>query len=174
MSLAVAGLGDVLCCHATPRDDEKILSAIRPASRVAPMFAGVTQRIVICGHTHIQFERTIGQTGVMNAGSVGMPFQRPAGAYWMMLGPDVEFWRTRYDLQRAADRLRACAYPDSEDFVLNYVLNPPDAETMQHIFEQALSPGSAPSNESGLLSVVFFSSIAEPRAGRCVWRAWRE
>ena len=47
---------------------------------------------------------------VVNAGSVGMPFQAP-GAYWLLLGPGVELRRTPYDLAAAAARIRATQLP---------------------------------------------------------------
>jgi len=79
---------------------------------------------VICGHTHMQFDRMIGSTRVVNAGSVGMPFGAP-GADWLLLGPDVELRHTAYDLTAAAERIRASHYPQAEDFAARNVLQPP-------------------------------------------------
>jgi hypothetical protein len=53
----------------------------------------------------MQFDRKIGATRVVNAGSVGMPFGEP-GAYWLLLGPDVQLRHTDYDLTEAAQRIR--------------------------------------------------------------------
>ena len=39
-----------------------------------------------CGHTHMQFERTIAGKRVVNSGSVGMPYEDEPGAYWTLLG----------------------------------------------------------------------------------------
>src|SRR5438552_13149839 len=36
--------------------------------------------------THMQFDRTVSGRRVVNAGSVGMPFQSPPGAYWLLSG----------------------------------------------------------------------------------------
>jgi putative phosphoesterase len=137
LTMDVGTLGEVLFCHATPRNDEEIFTVVTPLARAGPMFAGVTQRTVVCGHTHIQFDRVIDQRRVVNAGSVGMPFQRPAAAYWVMLGPDVQLRQTQYDVQQAAQRLRACLYPDREAFVSHYVLEPPSAAEMQASLEKA-------------------------------------
>jgi hypothetical protein len=57
---------------------------------------------------------------VVNAGSVGMPF----GAEWVLLGPDVQLPHTECDLPRAAERARAAEYPQAEEFVTKYVLQP--------------------------------------------------
>jgi putative phosphoesterase len=75
----VDGVGEVLFCHATPRNDTEIFTRRTPDDRLKSIFDGAAD-IVVCGHTHMQFDRTIGTTRVVNAGSVGMPFAAP-GAY---------------------------------------------------------------------------------------------
>src|ERR1044072_1692898 len=76
----VAGLGRVLFCHATPRNDVEIFTGQTSDARLVTVFQGLKSSAVICGHTHMQFDRTVGRTRIVNAGSVGMPFQGP-GAY---------------------------------------------------------------------------------------------
>jgi hypothetical protein len=66
---------------------------------------------------------------VVNAGSVGMPFQSP-GAYWLLLGPGVELRRTEYDFPAAAERVRNSGYPQAEEFGEKNVLHPPSEEQM--------------------------------------------
>jgi putative phosphoesterase len=124
LRLSVPEIGDVLFCHATPRNDTEIFTRRTPDERLFPIFDAAGARMVVCGHTHMQFDRTIGSTRVVNAGSVGMPFSEP-GAYWLLLGPDVQLQRTTYDLERAADRIRATAFPQADVFATRYVLNPP-------------------------------------------------
>jgi diadenosine tetraphosphatase ApaH/serine/threonine PP2A family protein phosphatase len=96
-TIAVDGLGHVLFCHATPRSDDELLTRISPDERWLAALAGVKAEIVVCGHTHIQFDRMIGDHRVVNAGSVGMPYEAEPGAYWLQLGPEVELRRTEYD-----------------------------------------------------------------------------
>jgi putative phosphoesterase len=129
----VAGIGNVLFCHATPQNDRDIFTRLTPEDRVLPMFEGVDADLVVCGHTHMQFDRTVGDVRVVNAGSVGMPFGKP-GAYWLLLGPDVELRHTSYDLARAAELVRATAYPQAEDFASKNILQPPSEETMLAAF----------------------------------------
>ena len=89
-------VGRVLFCHATPRNDEEIFTRISPDERWAEALAGVDADVVVCGHTHVQFERQIGGIRLVNAGSVGMPYADEPGAYWALLdGVDVEFRHTR-------------------------------------------------------------------------------
>jgi putative phosphoesterase len=86
----------VLFCHATPRNDEEIFTRISPDGRWAEALGGVDADVVVCGHTHVQFDRRIGDIRLVNAGSVGMPYADEPGAYWAVLdGVDVEFRHTR-------------------------------------------------------------------------------
>ena len=129
----VAGLGEVLFCHATPHSDTEIFTRATPEEDVAHLVAGARADVVVCGHTHMQFDRAVGGTRVVNAGSVGMPFGEP-GAYWLLLGPDVRLRRTRYDLEGAAERMRATAFPGADAFVEQNVLRPPTEERMLGAF----------------------------------------
>jgi putative phosphoesterase len=89
-------IGRVLFCHATPRDDEEILTRISSDERWREALAGVEAEVVVCGHTHVQFDRQIGEIRLVNAGSVGMPYANEPGAYWTLLdGTDVELRHTR-------------------------------------------------------------------------------
>jgi putative phosphoesterase len=97
ISVEVEGLGSVLFCHATPRNDEEILTRISPDERWQQALDGVRADVVVCGHTHVQFSRTVGDTLLVNSGSIGMPYEHEPGAYWTLLGPDVEFRRTEYE-----------------------------------------------------------------------------
>jgi putative phosphoesterase len=136
LRIAVPGIGRVLFCHATPQNDVDIFTRLTPEDRVLPMLDGADADLVVCGHTHMQFDRTVGGIRVVNAGSVGMPFGQP-GAYWLLLGPTVELRRTAYDLDRAADRVRATAYPQADDFAARNILQPPSEQAMIELFTKA-------------------------------------
>jgi putative phosphoesterase len=136
LSLEVRGLGEVLFCHATPRNDTEIFVRLTSEDRLLPVFEGIHVPVVICGHTHMQFDRTIGSTRVVNAGSVGMPFGEP-GAYWLLLGPDVQLRHTPYDLTRAAERIGETDYPQAKDFAERYVVHPPSEQEMLDVFAKA-------------------------------------
>ena len=120
----IRGLGDVLFCHATPRSDTEVFTRLTSEDGLVPVFDGLNVPVVVCGHTHMQFDRTIGRVRVVNAGSVGMPFGEP-GAYWLLLGPNVELRQTRYDLANAAKRIRDTTYPQAQEFAARNVLQPP-------------------------------------------------
>jgi putative phosphoesterase len=129
----VNGLGEVLFCHATPRNDTDVFTRLTPEDSLIPIFEEAHVPTVICGHTHMQFDRTIGNVRVVNAGSVGMPFGNP-GAYWLLLGPDVELRHTNYDLSEAAARILATSYPQARDFATRNVLQPPTETAMLEAF----------------------------------------
>ena len=129
--IQIPALGEVLFCHATPRNDTEIFTRLTPEERLLPVFAKANAPLVICGHTHMQFDRKVGDLRVVNAGSVGMPFGE-SGAYWLLLGPGVEFRHTHYDLAKAAERIRATKYPQAEEFAARNVLQPrSEAEILQ-------------------------------------------
>jgi putative phosphoesterase len=86
-------IDDVLYCHASPRNDMDIFTERTPEERLAPLFEGLDVSTVVCGHTHTHFERTVAGVRIVNAGSVGMPYEEEAGAYWLL---DLAPRRTPY------------------------------------------------------------------------------
>lgn len=140
LRLNLPPFGNVLFCHATPRNENEIFTQLTAEDRLGPIFDAANADIVVCGHTHMQFDRTVGKTRVVNAGSVGMPFG-PAGADWLMLGPELDLRHTAYDLHAAAERIRRSGYPGAEEFAERYVLHPPSAADMLKLYhEHELTP----------------------------------
>jgi predicted phosphodiesterase len=142
LQLEIPGLGGVLFCHATPRNENECFTRLTPDDRLLPIFDGLTASLVVCGHTHMQFDRVVGRTRVVNAGSVGMPFGAP-GADWLLLGAAatdrgdgglVQMRHTAYDLAETAVLIRGTTYPWPEDFAARYILNPPSAADMLDVF----------------------------------------
>ena len=136
LQLAVDGLGRVLVCHATPTSDEPIYTRVTPDEDVAFLFEGSDVDVVVCGHTHVQYDRTL-STGlrVVNPGSVGMPYEGRRGAFWAVLGPDVELRSTEYDVDAAAEAMRERGAPNVEDQLIRYLLDPPDPRATTEYFE---------------------------------------
>ncbi|WP_232225538.1 metallophosphoesterase family protein [Oceanobacillus manasiensis] len=87
--LNIDGLGEVLFIHGSPRSDEEAIKINTPDEEIRPMIENVPQDIIVCGHTHIQFDRTIDCKRIINAGSIGLQ-SRADGACWALLGPKVE------------------------------------------------------------------------------------
>ena len=133
LTMEIKDLGNVLFCHATPENENDIFTRLTPEKELLSIFEKIDVNHVVCGHTHMQFDRKIGSVRVINAGSVGMPFGDP-GAYWLLLDGDIDLRCTTYHLQNAADRIMATAYPDADSFAKNNVINPPSEELMLGVF----------------------------------------
>jgi len=127
--LEIDGLGKVLFCHATPRSKTENFTRLTPVNKLKEIFEEINEPYVVCGHTHMQFEKKVGNVRILNAGSIGMPFGKP-GAYWLLLGTKVEFRYTAYNIKKASEVLMKSKYPDAEDFALNNLINPPSEELM--------------------------------------------
>ena len=115
VELELDGLGRVLFCHAVPQNDLDIVTPLTPDERLARILEGVVADVVVAGHTHIQDDRAVGDVRWVNAGSVGMPYEDAPGAYWALLGPDVELRRTEYPAAEPplATRREAAEYFES-------------------------------------------------------------
>jgi predicted phosphodiesterase len=135
VALKIPGLGGVLFCHGSPRSDEEIITSRTNDSRLRGVLANVPERTVVCGHTHRQFDRTVDEWRVVNAGSVGMPYEGSAGAYWALIGPDVKLRRTDYDVEAAVASLRGSGYPDVDEMLRETMLDPVDPDMVAELFE---------------------------------------
>jgi len=127
VELEVDGLGRVLFCHASPRNDTDIFVDTTPEENVLPFFDGLSADVVVVGHNHVQFERSVGNLRVVNAGSVGMAYEDEPGAYWALLGPDVEHRRTPFE-------------PRSSEFPVWNGPRPSRAEYLARAAELAVGP----------------------------------
>ncbi|MFI5385389.1 MAG: metallophosphoesterase family protein [Fimbriimonadales bacterium] len=137
----IDGYGDVLFCHGTPRHPNEIFTRATSEESLLPVFSGLGVKAVVCGHSHMQFDRMVGDVRVTNAGSVGMPFGEP-GAHWLLFGPEPELRRTSYDLDGAEEEVRRSGHPEASDFAARYVLNPPsEAEMLKLYAEYELREG---------------------------------
>src|ERR1700730_16954174 len=116
VELTVDGLGIVLCCHAGPDSDElPIITPATPDSVIAQALANTYAEVVVAGHTHMQFDRRVRSVRMVNAGSVGRPYAARPGAYWALLGPEVDLRRTEYNFDAAAEAVRRTEHPDREE-----------------------------------------------------------
>jgi predicted phosphodiesterase len=136
VELDVAGLGPTLFCHGSPRSDAENITRVTPPDRLREILAGVEPRTVVCGHTHQQFDRTLDGQRIVNAGSVGLPYEGRPGAYWALLGPDVELRRTEYDVDRALQELAARGFPDLDEMLRESLLDPIDPAIVEDLYEQ--------------------------------------
>jgi putative phosphoesterase len=129
----IEGLGPVRFCHGSPRSDEELVTPATSETRIRELAVNVPERVIVTAHTHLQFDRRVGEFRVVNAGSVGMPYEGRPGAFWAILGPDVALRRTDYSLNQAVARYRASGDPLAEEIV-ELLLSPP---TRAEVIEDA-------------------------------------
>jgi predicted phosphodiesterase len=133
----VVRLDGALYCHGSPRSDDEIITAVTPQARLEPMLAGVRDALVVCGHTHHQFELRAGAQRVVNAGSVGMPYEGERGAYWLLVADgEPELRRTEYDVDAALPALRASGFPDVDDLIRESLLEQVESDWVARHFEE--------------------------------------
>ncbi|GEN89153.1 YfcE family phosphodiesterase [Oceanobacillus sp. FSL W8-0428] len=138
VTIPIDGLGDILFCHATPRSDEEIFTSLTPQEKLDNIFSDIQQKIVICGHTHMQFERKLRDIQIFNAGSVGMPFADKPGAYWILISPKgIEFRFTSYDVEMAAQEIIASGDPQGYEFAEKNVIEIPTALEAAELLEKS-------------------------------------
>jgi len=115
VTLTVDGFGEVVFCHATPRDDQEVVVVDSRLERWAEVLGDLPPEVmtVVCGHTHMPFTRLANTRQIINPGSVGMPYGRQ-GAHWAILsGGSVEMRRTAYDpVAACAQVTESSSYPD--------------------------------------------------------------
>jgi predicted phosphodiesterase len=145
LAFDVDGLGPTLFCHGSPHSDDEIMTKFTDEVRSREITAGVKEGVIVCGHTHVQFDRLVAGKRIVNAGSVGMPYEKVHGAYWAMFGPQVSLRRTGYDLEGAASAIRASGFPNAEAFVQGTLLAAHDPDAVSRTFEErAGRAGSKP------------------------------
>ncbi|XGX78554.1 hypothetical protein LQK93_01346 [Terrabacter sp. BE26] len=137
VTLPLEGLGDVLFCHGSPRDDDEVVLVDTRPSQWAQVLAGLPDavRIVCCGHTHMPFARLVDRRWVVNSGSVGMPYGS-RGVPWALLDSrGVQLRTTRIDPDAVARTLlEDSGFPDVSRWVEDYVLSPPSDLDALHAF----------------------------------------
>lgn len=139
VALAIHGLGEVLFCHATSQSDEERVTVVTPPERLAQILEASGADLLVAGHTHRQFDRAAGGRRMVNAGSVGRPYEHQPGAYWLRLGPDVQLCRTAYDVAAADAAFHALGYPAAD-----LVFSSEDPDAVAEGFERAAQRPLAP------------------------------
>jgi putative phosphoesterase len=131
-----ASLDGVLYCHATPVDDTPITTELTPDEVLRETFGGMDEPLVVIGHTHHQFDRRTNDVRVVNAGSVGMPYEDEIAAFWTLVEDgEPSFRRTPFDVERAAREIRASGWPGAGEFVAENLLVPPSRAEAVAFFE---------------------------------------
>lgn len=128
-------VGSVIFCHGSPRDEDEIITAVTPWQRLEPMVAGCDEDVVVCGHTHRQFDRVVGRRRVVNMGSVGMPYGARPAAYWLLIDGGIDLKATDYDIPAALEIFALTGYPVDEAFHES-LIEPQDPNEVARFFEE--------------------------------------
>jgi predicted phosphodiesterase len=115
----VKGLGPVRFCHGSPRSDIELVTPETPLERMKELMSGVPERVLVSGHTHLQFDRRVDGIRSINPGSVGMPYHELDGAwaFWAVLGSEVELKRSAYDVQETVRAYQASGDPLTKEMI---------------------------------------------------------
>jgi diadenosine tetraphosphatase ApaH/serine/threonine PP2A family protein phosphatase len=99
-------MGEVLFCHASPRSDMETFQPA-PAAEDEQLLSGIAQRVIVFGHSHLQFMREADGHALVNPGSVGMPLDGdPRAAYALWEKGSFELRRVTYDVERYVNEVR--------------------------------------------------------------------
>lgn len=89
----------ILLCHGTPWDND---AYVYPDAKQELLVRCAKQEfdLVVLGHTHYSMSHRIGETLLVNPGSVGQPRNRKPGAHWAVfdtVNRSLEFRQEQYD-----------------------------------------------------------------------------
>jgi len=117
----------LLMFHGSPRSFDDYIYATTSDDELESMLAGYEADVYAGGHTHFQMFRRLGESVIVNAGSVGQPFRRRQEGM-MRLSPWAEFCIVSYsdgklgvelrraplDVESLAEMVRTSGMPDAE------------------------------------------------------------
>jgi predicted phosphodiesterase len=105
-----------------------------PDARVRALLVDVIDSLVVCGHTHMQFDRTVDGVRIVNAGSVGLPYGTADACWALVEDGEVEFRRTTYD----RGGLRRSSYAKVDAFLEEHS----EEEAIEFFERQAAATGA--------------------------------
>lgn len=104
-----------LLVHGSPRRINEYLYEDKPDSTFARIAAGANADVIVSGHIHRPYDKTVGSARFINDGSAGKPKDGDPRACWALLDTatgDIEFRRVEYDVERVAQAILASDLPD--------------------------------------------------------------
>lgn len=105
----------LLLVHGSTRSVRDEIRAETPDDGVREMMGDTRADLILCGHTHAQFDRTVDSVRLINPGCVGYPLGQEGAARYALLAWDgkwrVEFRTACYDVETTIARLLAAQRP---------------------------------------------------------------
>jgi putative phosphoesterase len=112
-----AGGHRFLLVHGSPRRMNEYLYEDKPDATFARIAAGADADVIVCGHTHRPYDKTVEGNRFINVGSAGKPKDGDPRACWALIESSggsvaVEFRRLAYDIEAVARATEAAELPD--------------------------------------------------------------
>ena len=106
-----------LLVHGSPRRMNEYLYEDKPDATFARIAAAANADVIVCGHTHRPYDKTVEGTRFINDGSAGKPKDGDPRGCWALVetgpqGVSVAFRRVAYDIEAATAAIRASGLPD--------------------------------------------------------------
>lgn len=106
-----------LLVHGSPRRINEYLYEDKPDATFARIAAGADADVIVFGHTHRPYDKTVEGTRFINVGSAGKSKDGDPRGCWALIetsanGVEVEFRRVGYDVEAAARAIEASDLPD--------------------------------------------------------------
>lgn len=108
----------ILLTHGSPESNEEGLTAETPLKRLRELAAQAEADLIVTGHSHQAFTKTVDGVMFINTGSVGRPDDGdPRASYALLkLSPDsveVKHYRVKYNTKAIAAAVREAGLPES-------------------------------------------------------------
>jgi putative phosphoesterase len=105
---------EVTLVHASPGDLWRAPGPDAEDSELLATYGGCGTTMVVYGHIHIPYVRSLGRLVVANSGSVGSPFDGdPRASYLLLDHGELQIVRVEYDVEREVSLLLSSTYPDA-------------------------------------------------------------
>lgn len=103
-----------LLVHGSPRRINEYLFEDKPDATFGRIAEGANADVIVCGHTHRPYDKTVGPARFINDGSAGKPKDGDPRACWALIDTTagaVEFRRVEYEVERTAEAILASDLP---------------------------------------------------------------
>ncbi len=101
--------------HARPGNCWRAPGIDASETELQEVYGSLGAAVVVYGHTHVPGVRRLDKLVVVNAGSVGLPFDGDARAsYALVEGTTAVIRRVEYDVEQERSALAACGLPGAE------------------------------------------------------------
>jgi predicted phosphodiesterase len=107
--------GELVLVHASPGDLWRAPRADAEDAELSATYGPCDARLVVYGHIHRPYVRSLDGLIVANSGSVGSPFDGdPRASYLLVSSGQAQVVRVEYDIERESAAVLGSNYPDAQ------------------------------------------------------------